>query len=139
MTTQTAQLAQYNRNAILSATPTQLVTMLYDRLVLDLKRAEAAQDEERWADAHEQLLHAQDIVAELSSSLRIEAWDGASGLFAIYVYVHQALVDANIHRNIARTREALGLIEPLCASWHQAAQLIPAHGAVAAGGSLGVA
>ncbi|NEN05176.1 flagellar export chaperone FliS [Diaminobutyricibacter tongyongensis] len=139
MTTQTAQLAQYNRNAILSATPTQLVTMLYDRLVLDLKRAEAAQDDERWADAHEQLLHAQDIVAELSSSLRIDAWDGAAGLFAIYVYVHQALVDANIHRNIDRTREAIALLEPLCASWHQAAQLIPAQNAAAAGGSLGVA
>ncbi len=139
MTTQTAQLAQYNRNAILSATPTQLVTMLYDRLVLDLKRAEAAQAEERWPDAHEQLLHAQDIVAELSSSLKIDAWDGASGLFAIYVYVHQALVDANIHRNIARTREALALIEPLRESWHQAAQLIPAQGTAATGSALGVA
>jgi flagellar protein FliS len=139
MATQTAQLAQYNRNAILSATPTQLVTMLYDRLVLDLKRAEAAQDEERWADAHEQLLHAQDIVAELSSSLRIDAWDGASNLFAIYVYVHQSLVDANIHRNVARTREAISLIEPLCESWHQAAQLIPAQSESATGGALGVA
>jgi flagellar secretion chaperone FliS len=139
MSTQTAQLAQYNRNAILSATPTQLVTMLYDRLVLDLKRAESAQDEERWPDAHEQLLHAQDIIAELSSSLRIDAWDGAANLFAIYVYVHQALVDANIHRNVERTREAIRLIEPLRESWHQAAQLIPAEHNAAAGGNLGVA
>lgn len=138
MATQTAQLAQYNRNAILSATPTQLVTMLYDRLVLDLKRAEAAQDEQRWADAHEQLLHAQDIVAELSSSLKLDAWDGAQGLFAIYVYVHQALVDANIHRNILRTREAIGLIEPLRQAWHQAAASVPAQGAASGGGVVGV-
>ena len=36
--------AQYNRDVILTATPTHLLTMLYDRLLLDLGRAEAAQE-----------------------------------------------------------------------------------------------
>jgi flagellin len=34
--------------------------------------------------------HAQDIVAELSSSLDVDAWDGADGLLALYNYVSSA-------------------------------------------------
>ena len=72
--------AQYTNEAVLSATPAQLVTMLYDRLLLDLHRAEAAQTGSDWEAAREQLLHAQAIVGELSSTLRIDAWDGGEGL-----------------------------------------------------------
>ena len=37
------QRSEYAEQAVLSATPVQLVTMLYDRLLLDLARAEKAQ------------------------------------------------------------------------------------------------
>ncbi len=43
--------AQYTNEAVLSATPAQLVTMLYDRLLLDLHRAEAAQTTADWEAA----------------------------------------------------------------------------------------
>ncbi len=71
--------AQLNREAILSASPARLLTMLYDRLLLDLNRAEAAQQSGDWAVASENLVHAQDIIAELVSSLNMEIWDGAQG------------------------------------------------------------
>ncbi|TAM68373.1 MAG: flagellar export chaperone FliS [Microbacteriaceae bacterium] len=138
MTTHSAQLAQYNRNVILSATPMQVVIMLYDRLVLDVKRAEAAQELEDWSAAHLQLLHAQDIVNELSSSLTVDAWDGAAGLFAIYSYLRNTLMTANISRDIDRTREALRLVEPLSASWHEAARLVALPAAAPIEGLIGV-
>ncbi|WP_415854925.1 flagellar export chaperone FliS [Sinomonas sp. G460-2] len=112
---------QYNRDAILSASPARLLTMLYDRLLLDLRRAEIAQNAANWPSASENLLHAQDIVAELTATLRPDGWDGADGLRAIYEYVRVALVNANIHRDVARTREAIGLLEPLQEAWHAAA------------------
>lgn len=138
MTTQSAQLTQYNRNAVLSATPTQIVTMLYDRLVLDLKRAEVAQESEDWLAARVQLLHAQDIINELSSSLDLDAWDGAPGLFAIYIYVRNTLVRANTNRDIECTRESIALIEPLRQSWHEAARLVSVPVATAREGLIGV-
>lgn len=138
MTTQSAQLTQYNRNAVLSATPTQIVTMLYDRLVLDLKRAEVAQESEDWLAARVQLLHAQDIINELSSSLDLDAWDGAPALFAIYTYLRNTLVRANTKRDIECTRESIGLIEPLRQSWHEAARLVSVPVAAAREGLLGV-
>ena len=121
-----AKRAQLNRDAVLSATPVRLLTMLYDRLMLDLDRAEAAQDSENWPVASENLLHAQAIVDELTTSLNVTAWDGADGLLAIYTYVSNALIGANIHRDVARTRESIVLLEPLRQAWHEAAAALPA-------------
>jgi flagellar protein FliS len=116
---------QYTRDAILSASPARLLTMLYDRLLLDLRRAEAAQDTADWQTASDNLLHAQDIIAELSATLRPGGWNGADGLRALYDYVRVALVNANIHRDPARTREAIALLTPLQESWHAAADATP--------------
>ena len=113
---------QYTRDAILSASPARLLTMLYDRLVLDLRRAEVAQHASNWQSASDNLLHAQDIIAELAATLKPDGWDGADGLRALYEYVRVALVNANIHRDVARTREAIDLLEPLQQAWHTAAE-----------------
>lgn len=127
------QRAQYTADAVQSATPVQLVTMLYDRLLLDLSRAEVAQVSADWAAASEQLLHAQAIVAELSSSLKIDVWDGGEGLLALYTYSSTALVNANIHRDVALTREVVGLLEPLRQTWHEAAASLQAEGRASVG------
>ena len=124
--------SQFAEQAVLSATPVQLVTMLYDRLLLDLARAEKAQVGQEWAAASEQLLHAQAILAELTSSLRVDVWDGGEGLLALYGYTSTALVNANVHRDVALTREVAGLLEPLRQAWHEAATTL---GGGAAGGA----
>lgn len=121
-----ARRAQFNRDVILTATPAHLLTMLYDRLLLDLHRAEAAQEVEDWQTGSENLLHAQDIIAELSSSLDLDVWDGAEALLGVYNFVARALIYANTHRDIASTKLCVTLVEPLRQSWHEAAQAIPA-------------
>ena len=135
-----AQRSLYNQEAILSATPVRLLTMLYDRLLLDLGRAEVAQAAENWQVASDNLLHAQAIVAELTSTLRVDLWDGGEGLMALYTYVSTAMISANIHHDIDRTREAIALLEPLRQTWHEAAAMLPAQAPVSTvGGTLGVA
>ncbi|GAA4158402.1 flagellar export chaperone FliS [Gryllotalpicola daejeonensis] len=133
----------YARDAVLNATPAQLVVMLYDRLELDLRRAELAQAEERWADASAPLRHAQDIITELQLSLRLDVWDDAEKLFAIYTYVRNALVAANVSHDIERTREAARLIAPLAAAWRGAAEQVGQQQSAQHGidqqGALGVA
>jgi flagellar protein FliS len=134
--------SQYNRDAILSATPARLLTMLYDRLMLDLGRAERALESETWAVASENLLHAQAIVAELSSSLKLDAWDGAKGLFELYTFVSTTLVEANVRRDAERVRSCVALLEPLREAWHEAAGQVAVAAPVAkaaAGGFLVVA
>lgn len=131
--------AQYTNESVMSATPAQLVTMLYDRLLLDLHRAEAAQTASDWETAREQLLHAQAIVGELSSTLRIDAWDGGEGLLAIYNYASTSLITANVHRDVQATRDCIRILEPLRLAWHDAAGAMTAAAPAAVGGALGVA
>ncbi|NJC21210.1 flagellar protein FliS [Arthrobacter pigmenti] len=129
---------EYARNSVLSASPVRLLTMLYDRLMLDLARAAAAQEKGEWAEASEQLLHAQAILGELTASLKTDEWDGAEGLKSLYAYVMTALIQANIGRSIDRTRECVELLEPIRTAWHEAAESLPAQPATTGTGTLGV-
>ena len=116
--------AQYNQDAILSASPNRLLTMLFDRLLLDLQRAEAAQSEQDWNRASGYLIHAQDIVAELAGSLDVERWDGGQNLLALYLFSSTKLVSANVEHSIERTREVITIMEPLRQTWHEAAAIV---------------
>lgn len=116
-----SQRNQYLADSVLSAPPARLLTMLYDRLLLDLGRAESAQETANWSVASENLIHAQAIITELSSSLKTDTWEGADGLLGLYNYASTALVNANIQRDPALTREAIDLLEPLRQAWHEAA------------------
>ena len=135
------QLSRYNDDAVLSAPPARLLTMLYDRLLLDLKRARLAQENSNWDSARENLLHAQAIVAELQSTLRVDLWDGAASLASIYEYAMQALIGANIYRDVERTKECIELLEPLRQGWHEASAQLSAESPAASvtGQALGVA
>lgn len=116
---------RYREETILSASPARLVTLLFDRLMLDIERGEAAQRDGRWESANTELQHAQRIVAELSSSLTDE-WSGSASLRAIYDYLARTLVGANIGRDPERTRECRELVAPLRDAWHTAAGAAPA-------------
>ena len=111
----------YVGQMVTTASPARLLVMLYDRLLLDLRRAVAAQDSDDHAGAGAQLLHAQDIVLELSASLRTDVWGGAPALAAIYDWLHRELVRANVNRDVAVTRDCLALVEPLAEAWQEAA------------------
>lgn len=116
--------AQYNQDAILSASPSRLLTMLFDRLMLDLQRAESAQSEQDWGRASGYLIHAQDIVAELAGTLDVDRWDGGQNLLAIYLFSSTKLVSANVEHSIERTREVITIMEPLRQTWHEAAAIV---------------
>jgi flagellar protein FliS len=111
---------QYLQQQVASASPERLLTMLYDRLLVDIDRAAAAQDASDWTAAGTHLTHAQQIVAELNGSLT-DAWDGAADLRAVYTYLTGRLIAANISRDQAATAECRELIAPLRDAWHQAA------------------
>jgi flagellar protein FliS len=100
--------------------------MLYDRLLLDLRRADAAQEREDWTDALAQLFHAQSIVLELSSSLRPELWSGGDGLLSLYGYLARLIARATTGHEARATREAIGVVEPLLETWREAAAALAA-------------
>lgn len=124
--------ARYVQDAIATASPARLLTMLYDRLVRDLTTAEAAIDRADFGDAHKQLVHAQDIIMELQGSLDVTVWRGAKGLSDLYGFLYGELVQANMRKDKAKVTSCLRLIEPLRDAWHEAA-LLAVGGAAQAG------
>ncbi|GAA2036740.1 flagellar export chaperone FliS [Pseudokineococcus marinus] len=130
-----AARARFLADAVATASPAKLLTMLYDRLVLDLSRAERAQAAGDRATANAQLQHAQDVVTELHSSLDTSGasgWAGAAGLAGLYAFLASELVEANISGDVARTAACRGIVEPLRDAWHQAAQTVAQQSAPAA-------
>lgn len=121
MTTANAARNRYATDAVTTATPARLLTMLYDRLVRDLVAAEQAVADCKPATAHEQLLHAQRIVAQLAASLDPTVWDGGPGLAQLYDFLQRELVAANMGKDAARIRGCREVVEPLRDAWQQAA------------------
>lgn len=116
-----AARAQYTREAVTTASPARLLIMLYDRLVRDLVAAETALGDGDMGRASSELVHAQQIVLELRTSLNVAAWDGATGLADLYSFLHTELVAANLAKDAARVVACREIIEPLRDAWREAA------------------
>jgi flagellar protein FliS len=117
---------RYLADSIATASPAKLLTMLYDRLVLDLNRAEEALRAGDRNAASRQLIHAQDIVLELRTSLNMDVWDGAGRLAQVYTFLLTELVGANIRADADRVASCRGLVEPLRDAWREAALSVAA-------------
>jgi flagellar secretion chaperone FliS len=115
----------YIDDSIGTASPGRLLVMLYDRLLLDLERAEAAIELKQVPVAHENLVHAQAIILELRNTLRVELWDGAQALSDLYAFMLKELTEANVKKDARRVASVRKLIEPLREAWAVAA-LAPA-------------
>jgi flagellar secretion chaperone FliS len=113
----------YMNASVNTANPQRLLVMLYDRLLLDVQRGLAAQQAQDFAAAHPHLIHAQDIVVELRTTLRIDAWEGGPALASLYEWLQVQLVRANVQRSAEITAECLPVIESLVRTWHEAAGL----------------
>lgn len=120
--------AAYMGQMVTTANPQRLLVMLYDRLELDVQRAVTAQQAGDHPAARDQLLHAQDIVLELSSSLRHDVWDGSKQLASLYTWLHSQLVRANVERDVEVTEDCLSVITPLAETWREAAVAAAAAG-----------
>lgn len=111
----------YMGGMVSTASPARLLVMLFERLGVDVGKAIACQEASDFAAASPHLLHAQEIVLELRSSLDHEAWDGAERLDAIYGWLHRELIRANVGRDITVTRACKQIVDPLVETWREAA------------------
>jgi len=118
----TTARAAYMDASVATASPARLLVMLCERLVLDVRRGLEAQRQGSIEEANRQLIHAQEIVFELRSSLRVDDFEGGPGLASIYDFVHTQLIRANISKDPVVTEGCLRLVMDLCATWCQAAQ-----------------
>jgi flagellar protein FliS len=117
--TNSAQL-RYLTDAVSTATPARLAVMLYDRLGLDLRRAAEAQSGDEPFSASTHLLHAQQIVTELMTSLRLDLWPEGEGLASLYGFLLTELIAVNGAPDPARLAAVTRIVSELRESWSAA-------------------
>lgn len=108
----------YRQNAVMGASPVQLVVMLYDgalRFMEEGKRAMAAKDLEL---QNNKLQRAQKIIMELMSTLNLQqGGEIAKNLLGLYSFVVNELVEGNITDDPSRIDNAMKTMSELREGW----------------------
>ncbi|MDP3177472.1 MAG: flagellar export chaperone FliS, partial [Spirochaetaceae bacterium] len=113
-------IAAYRETRVKTASPGQLVVMLYDEAMKQCDRAIEliGEDSRLRPDCIEKtnaaLGKAQDIVTELMASLDFDAGgEIAQNLFALYVWFSRELLEANIRKEVARVKAVRAMLGEL--------------------------
>jgi flagellar protein FliS len=112
----------YRENAVMTASPAQLVVMLYDGAARFLKQAEVVGSEGAWGDAGERMTRADRIIDELLVTLDLEqGGEIATQLQAIYVFCKRLLIEARLEKDVEKIKQTAKLLGELRESWAQLA------------------
>ena len=109
----------YRENSILTASPEQLVVMLYDGAGRFLRQAEGSMIDGSWLQASEKLSRAEAIIDELLATLDMDAGEVADRLQSIYVFCKTRLIEARIERDPVRVDQVARLLGELREAWSQ--------------------
>lgn len=107
----------YRESAVLTASPEQLVVLLYDGASRFLRQAEAAMTEGAWQHAHDRLRRAEAIIDELLVTLDMSQGQIAERLQSIYIFWKRLLREARSERDPAKIRVVVRLVGELRDAW----------------------
>jgi len=116
-----AELNEYQKTAVTTATAMELVLMVYDECIRSLERAEAAfkmDSPDRIEIIGNNLLRAQDTITELSLSLDLDRGGEISeNLSRLYDFMTHHLSQANIRQELKPIQEVKLLMMDLREAW----------------------
>jgi flagellar secretion chaperone FliS len=107
----------YRESAVLTATPEQLVVMLYDGANRFLTQSAVAMRESRAGLAGEKLRRAEAIIDELLATLDMSVGQIAEQLQALYLFFKEHLMAARLEQNADKVEEVARLMRELRAAW----------------------
>ncbi len=111
----------YRESSVMTASPAQLVVMLYDGAGRFLRQAELAADEGAWGHALDRLDKAEAIVDELLVTLDPNAGEIADRLQGIYVFCKKLLIEARIEQDASKLARTAALLRELRDAWAEVA------------------
>jgi flagellar secretion chaperone FliS len=117
----TASPQAYRQNAVLSATPCELVVMLYDGARRFLRQAAIAMDEGEVERAHNSLRRAELIIGHLDGTLDDEQGQVAERLHSIYQFCLAHLNRGRMGQDTRMLKEVSRLLGELREAWADAA------------------
>jgi flagellar secretion chaperone FliS len=112
----------YRASSVMTASPGQLVVMLYDGAGRFLRQAELAAEEGAWRHAMDRLDKADAIVDELLVTLDVEQGGQlAERLQGIYVFCKRLTIEARLEKDADKIRRTASLLAELREAWAEVA------------------
>lgn len=109
---------KYKNTQIQTATPGQLILMLYAGAVKFCKFAKKGIENNDVMTANKYILKVQDIITELMVSLDMKAGgDISKNLYSLYDYMLRRLLEANMKKDAEILDEVQGMIQELQEAW----------------------
>lgn len=124
-----AQQNKYMQTAIQTATPAQLLIMLYDGAIRFSRIGIEAIKQHKYDVANENLCKVQDIIREFAVTLDKQS-PVAENLLRLYDYFLFLLIQANKEKSIEPVEEVVEYLMELKQTWTEAARSIPKEGVV---------
>jgi flagellar protein FliS len=107
----------YQESAVLTASPGQLVVMLYDGILKFLRQADAALGENLIEATHDRLGRAEAIITELHATLDLSQGKVAENLEGIYVFWKRMIWEIRRERDREKLARLLAMVRELRDAW----------------------
>lgn len=121
MQTMNPYVKQYQKNQIETATPEQVLILLYDGAILYLNKAKVALEQKNGEQWNKNLLGCEKIILEFMDTLDMESGgELAKNLYRLYEYFYNTLVNANLNKNIQQVEEISKHLKGLRETWQKA-------------------
>ncbi len=115
---------QYQQNQIFSASPEQILLMLYDGAIRFNRQAMCGLEEDNLTLFHHGIKKCMAIITEFSNSLdHAIGGEIAENLDALYSFMVRELTLANLHKDMEKLRVVDKLLVDLRATWDEAAEI----------------
>lgn len=108
----------YQKNKILTASPSQLTLMLYDGAIKFCNLAIMAIEENDIQKAHNNIKIVERIIEEFRATLNFK-YPVAQDFDNVYKYLYDRLVEANFHKDKEVLEEVLEHLRTMRATWEE--------------------
>ena len=115
-TSDAALLNKYQNDSVMTASPMDLVVMLYDALIKQIKLSDIFLENREYEKVNQHLSRAEDIVSELLCSLDL-SYPISEELMKLYDFMLQELIQINLQKDRSRIPPLLEIVESLREAW----------------------
>ena len=112
----------YKQNSVTTASPGELTLMLYNGCLKFMHLAKIAIREEKIQAKNTNIQKAQAIIQELMVTLNMD-YDISRNMLALYEYMNQRLMEANMQDDLMILEEVEGLVTEFRDTWKEVIRL----------------
>ncbi|ADU65473.1 flagellar export chaperone FliS [Desulfurispirillum indicum] len=109
----------YKQNEIQGASQGKLIILMYDGAIRFLKQACVYIEKKDINGAHENIMRAENILAELMNTLNMDAGEVADNLLRLYEFMLWHLIQANKDKDQQKVEEVISMLADLRGAWNQ--------------------